>query len=214
MSAIGAPYHFMTLRTCLRDPVPEIFTASRQLDAAVTAHLAGQKQLADDLIRAANIPEIRLWTESLWGSDSPYVIAKTPSKTPTCIPKEQRVRARMPNADERRILHQRDGFHCRFCGIPVIRKETRQRIKAVYPDALPWGKRNIDQHAAFQAMWLQYDHLLPHARGGTNALENIVITCAPCNYARMNRTLEEVGLMDPRDRHPIRSSWDGLGRFK
>lgn len=204
----------MTFRTCLRDPIPEIFAASRHLDAAVTAHLAGQKQLADALIRLADMPEIRSWTESLWGGDSPYVLTKSPSNVTPCLPKDQRVEARMPNADEKRLLHERDGFHCRFCGIPVIRKETREKIKAVYPDAMPWGKRNIDQHAAFQAMWLQYDHLLPHARGGTNALENILITCAPCNFARMNRTLEEVGLMDPRGRHPTSSSWDGLERFK
>ncbi len=204
----------MTLRNCLRDPVPEIFAASRHLDAAVTAHLAGKKQLADDLIRLANMPEIRSWTESLWGTDNAYVLTKSPSSETPCLPKDQRVEARMPSADEKRLLHQRDGFHCRFCGIPVIRKETRERIKAIYPEALPWGKRNIEQHAAFQALWLQYDHLLPHARGGTNALDNIVIACAPCNYARMNRTLEEVGLMDPRGRHPITSSWDGLERFK
>ena len=95
----------------------------------------------------------------------------------------------------------------------MIRAETRKRIRKVYPDALPWGSRNIDQHAAFQAMWLQYDHLSPHAQGGTNDLENIVITCAPCNYGRMNHTLEEVGLIDPRTREPIKSKWDGLERF-
>jgi 5-methylcytosine-specific restriction endonuclease McrA len=63
-------------------------------------------------------------------------------------------------------------------------------------------------------MWLQYDHLLPHARGGTNDLGNIVITCAPCNFARMNYTLEEIGLLDPRTREPVRSDWDGLERFR
>ena len=111
-------------------------------------------------------------------------------------------------------LHERDGFHCRFCGIPLIRKEIRERIKKAYPEALPWGSKNIDQHAAFQAMWLQYDHLLPHARGGDNNLDNIVITCAPCNFGRMNWTLEEVGLIDPRTRQPARSVWTGLSEFR
>lgn len=62
-------------------------------------------------------------------------------------------------------------------------------------------------------LWLQYDHLLPHARSGTNDLENVVITCAPCNYGRGGYTLEEVGLADPRLREPVRSTWDGLERF-
>lgn len=76
------------------------------------------------------------------------------------------------------------------------------------------GSRNIDQHAAFQAMWLQYDHLLPHARGGDNSLDNVVITCAPCNFGRMNWTLDEVGLIDPRTRQHVRSVWTGLEQFR
>ncbi|MDQ6698748.1 MAG: HNH endonuclease [Acidobacteriota bacterium] len=120
----------------------------------------------------------------------------------------------MPTTAEKQLLFERDGFHCRFCGIPVIRSEVRQRMRVAYPEALPWGITNPTQHAAFQAMWLQYDHVLPHARGGDNSLGNVVITCAPCNFARMNSTLDEVGLMDPRTREPMRSDWDGLERFR
>ena len=63
-------------------------------------------------------------------------------------------------------------------------------------------------------MDLHYDHLLPHARGGTNDFENMLVTCAPCNCGRDNLTLEEVGLSDPRLREPVRSAWDGLERFR
>ncbi len=62
-----------------------------------------------------------------------------------------------------------------------------------YPTALSWGRTNQTRHAAFQAMWLQYDHLPPHARGGDNGLDNVIITCAPCNCARVNYTVAEVG---------------------
>ena len=82
-----------------------------------------------------------------------------------------------------------------------------------FPEALPWGKTNSSQHAAFQAIWLQYDHVLPHARGGDNSHANVVIACAPCNFARMNYTLEEVGLSNPLSREPSYSGWDGLERF-
>ena len=44
-------------------------------------------------------------------------------------------------------------------------------------------------------------------------MDNLLITCAPCNYARMSFTLEEVGLADPRKREPVRSTWDGLERI-
>lgn len=144
-------------------------------------------------------------------SNSPYV-RRGPSHTLKTAD-DPRVAERMPTAEQRRQLHLRDGYHCRFCGIPVIRKEVRARIRAVYPDALRWGMRNLDQHTAFQVMWAQYDHLVPHALGGTNDLENIVIACAPCNFGRMNSSLEEVGIADPRTRSPVPGSWDGLTRF-
>jgi hypothetical protein len=120
----------------------------------------------------------------------------------------------MPNCAEKVVLYRRDGHHRRFCGIPVIRREVRKRIMSVYPAAVPWGDKNAQQHAAFQLMWAQYDHVIPHARGGTNDLHNVVISCAPCNFARMSSTLEEVGVLDPRTREPIHSDWDGLERFR
>ena len=119
----------------------------------------------------------------------------------------------MPTATEKALLHQRDGFHCRFCGIPVVRAEVRKRMRAAYPQALSWERRNPDCHAAFQAMWAQYNHIVPFKRGGLNNLENLVVSCAPCNFGRMQYTLDEVGLLDPRGREPVRARWDGLERF-
>ena len=201
------------LLNCLRDPIADIAEAARMLDTAVSAHLEGRSAIAEDLIRKADIRAIREWTESIWGAKSQYVKVREVPGSPPSLPKDQRVKVRMPTMAEKEILHQRDGFHCRFCGIPLIRMEVRKRIMNAYPNALSWGSTNPTQHAAFQAMWLQYDHLLPHARGGDNSLENVLITCAPCNYGRWHHTIEEVGLSDPRTRPPIRSAWDGLERF-
>lgn len=202
-----------SLRKCLRDPIPEIFDASRYLDAAVSAHLSGNHKLAEELIKYSDMPVLRDWTESLWGSDSPYVKKRNIPGAPPSLHKDQRINVRMPTASEKQELHDRDGYVCRFCGIPVIRMEIRKAIQEEYPSALSWGSKNIEQHAAFQAMWLQYDHVLPHARGGNNELRNIVITCAPCNYGRCDSLVEEVGLLDPRDRDPVKLTWDGLERF-
>jgi 5-methylcytosine-specific restriction endonuclease McrA len=202
------------LRRCLRDPIPEIGEAARYLDEAVSAHGSGRFDAAEELIRQADIPAVREWTESLWGRNSPYVRPTTGVTVLVVLPKAQRVPARMPSSTEKAQLFTRDGYHCRFCGVPVIRGEVRERIKNRYPNALSWGPTNQTQHAAFQAMWLQYDHLLPHARGGNNDLSNVIIACAPCNYGRMDRTLDEVGLTDPRLHEPVRSTWDGLERFR
>jgi len=199
-------------RRCFRDPIPEIFEAAEYLDAAADAFLRGDMARTAHLIRKADMPEIREWTESLWGKNSPYVhVRKIPNARPY-LPKAQRVTTRMPSTKEKKLLLQRDGFHCRFCGAPVIRREVRVFLHKLFPEALPWGSKNIEQHAAFQAMWVQYDHIVPHARGGDNDLNNLVITCAPCNYGRMNYLLEEVGLDDPLKYAPIQDDWDGLER--
>ena len=202
------------LKSCLREPIPEIWEASRCLDDAVSAHLAGNRAVADELIRRADIPAITDWTESLWGPGGPWTRPLTVQNPLAFVPKDQSTKVRMPGKAEIAALLKRDGFHCRFCGIPVVRAETRLLIRKEYPEALRWGIRNADQHAGFQAMWLQYDHLLPHARGGTNELSNMLVTCAPCNNGRCNLILEEAGLADPSSRIPTRSIWDGLERFR
>lgn len=199
-------------KPCFRKPIPEIYDAAKYLDAAVSAHLSGNKQMAEDLIKLADMPVIREWTESIWGKNSPYVTFTEIPNSPPKLRKELRIKVRMPNNKEKELLHKRDGHLCRFCDVPVIRKEVRDLLKVAYPEALPWGAKNIEQHAAFQAMWLQYDHVLPHARGGDNDLNNIVITCGPCNFGRMDSLMEEVSISDPRERKPIKSDWDGLER--
>jgi 5-methylcytosine-specific restriction endonuclease McrA len=200
-------------RLCLREPIPDIADAARLLDAAVTAHLMGERDLAERLIRLADMPVLRDYTESLWGAKSPYVQYRAVADAPAHLEDESRAKERMPTPAEKVALFQRDGYHCRFCGIPVIRKEVRERIRKVYPDALRWGAKNAEQHAAFQLMWATYDHVLPHSRGGPSDLRNTIIVCQPCNCARMHYTLHELGLLDPRLREPTRSAWDGLERF-
>lgn len=201
-------------RECLRDPIPAIADAARSLDAAVTAHLNGRRSEAAELIRRADMLEIREWVESLWGKSSQYNQPRKSAASRESLSPSQRAKQRMPNSGLQRALLDRDGFHCRFCGIPVIRKEVRGRICRAYPELGIWGRTNGLQHAAFQAMWVQYDHVVPHAFGGQNDLENMMIACAPCNFGRVDYSLEEMDLADPRLRGPVRSTWDGLERFK
>lgn len=201
-----------SLRKCFREPIPEFDAAITLLDQAATAHFSGKHPLAAKLISAADMPILREWTESLWGRHSPYLHYRECLNATPALPRKDRLRLRMPNATEKRALIARDGLHCRFCGLPVIRPEVRNELKRHYPKELRWGGTNATQHAGFQAMWLQYDHIVPHARGGTNDPLNMVITCAPCNYGRMDYLLEEVGLTDPFLWDPVKSAWDGLER--
>lgn len=198
------------LRRCICEPIPEIADAARYLDAAVSAHKHGNPSLAVELIHAADIDVIRGWLKVIWGDSSKHV--QRSAVTPT-IPEDQRHKQRMPTKAEKEQIHERDGYNCRFCGMPVIRRETRARIHKAYPDAAYWGSKEIEQHAAFQAMWAQYDHVVPHAHGGASTLDNMLLTCATCNFGRGSYTLEDMALIDPRATTPIRTGWDGLERF-
>ncbi|MGH2508820.1 MAG: HNH endonuclease [Ktedonobacteraceae bacterium] len=196
-------------RTCISDPFPQVFDAARYLDAAVTAHLQGKHALTEELIRAADMPEIYKWLKPI-GANCEAHLVHPPKKNQFAL----RAKVRMPTAAEKQQIHKRDGYNCLFCGIPVIRSEVRARIASAYPAAARWGRKESEQHSAFQAMWAQYDHIVPHAKGGTNDLENIVLACAACNFGRGSYTLEEVGVSDPRKRPPLRGAWDGLERFR
>jgi hypothetical protein len=196
------------LRLCLRPPIPEIEEAAQLLDAAVSAHHEGRRNIAEELLVFTDNKRIWNWLDSVWGKRSPYTQFQVVPNAPLILPKEQRIKQRNPSIAERQTIHERDGYYCRFCGIPVIRSDIRRKFSQAYPDVVLWGNTNDRQHAAFQAMWAQYDHILPHARGGTNDISNIVLTCAACNYGRMRFTIEEVGLIDPRTREPRRGPWD------
>ena len=205
---------FWEPRPYFRDPIPEIFEAAELLSQAVDAHLAGFRPKAGKLIMKTEMPTVRAWLESIWGKGNPEIwrIRKV-EEAPRTLDKSERDPKRNPSKQDERALIDRDGYQCRFCGIPVIRAEIRIAMHKQYPDELKWGRSNLEQHAAFQCMWLQYDHIIPHSRGGRTDIDNMVITCSGCNYGRGEYTLEEVGLIDPRTRPVKRTSWDGLERF-
>lgn len=203
----------VSLKRCISEPIPAIRDAARYLDAAVTAHLQGKHALAEELIRCADMPEIYRWLKLIWAVSEVHLISK-PTVDNKSLSKTDRVKDRMPTNAQKMQIHERDGHHCRFCAMPVIRPDVRKRMHAAYPDTARWGTKEHEQHSAFQAMWAQYDHVVPHAMGGTNELENIVLACAACNFGRGGYTVAQVGVCDPRTAPPLRNEWDGLERFR
>ncbi len=196
-------------RTCLRQPIPEIETAAERLEHAAAAHLRGNKSVAEELLRLTDDKIVWTWLNEVWGKASRY---NTPvrllDRTP--LPPEARCKPRDATPATKRLIHQRDGYYCRFCKIPVIRGEVRRYFQLHYPDAVCWGSTNTKQHATFQCLWAQYDHILPHAMGGTSSIENVYLTCAACNYGRGNYLLEEFDLVHPSEHSPRIGRWDGL----
>ena len=73
-------------RPCLRDAIPEIAVAARQLDDAVTAHLSGRPVDAEELFRIADMNAMRDWTESIWGRKPDIVEAVSMTTSSTATP--------------------------------------------------------------------------------------------------------------------------------
>ena len=207
-------------RRCFGRPPTEVYEAAYLLDRAAGAHLAGATDEADHLFRSANLDAVRQWAGIFLGGipgapdSEPFIRArKAPNPLPR-MPKERRDGKRDPSPAQKREVIGRWGHNCAFCGVPVIRADVRRWAVQVYPDAVTWAANQaLRNHAAFRCLWLQYDHVVPHSRGGRTEIDNLIVACALCNNGRGERTLDEVGLLDPRDHPIVRTSWDGLERL-
>lgn len=203
------------MRTCIKPPIPEIYEAAKLLSLAVDAHLAGDARLAGELFRRADSRVVWEWTNPAWSRPDRNVLVPEPEGDTRTIPKSERDPDRNIATAVREVVLKRDGYRCRYCGIPVVDAAIRKLAHTHYPDAVPWNPRdNAAEHAAFQCLWLQYDHVVPHSHGGRSTADNVVICCALCNFGKDRFTLRQLGLADPRDRAPVISDWDGLERMR
>lgn len=78
----------------------------------------------------------------------------------------------------------------------VIR--LRRYVSIPYRRALPLTRRNLfarDQHrcAYCGRRGDTVDHVVPRSRGGRNVWENVVCACGPCNTAKADALLSELG---------------------
>ncbi len=198
------------LKDCFRDPIPEIFEAASLIEKALSLHLRGDQNGAREYLCAADMPVIGEWLDSIWmGPNVGHKAIRKVDGLPPILPKAERYKPRNPNIAMKKALVGRDGFLCRLCGVPLIRSEVRKAICLTYPNEARWtGPREDQQHRGLQVMWLQYDHVVVHSRGGETSMENLVVTCPACNFGRDRFMMSEVGLRDPRFA-PRTPSWEG-----
>lgn len=137
---------FYAPRRCMREPIKEIFEAAQLLSSAADAHLAGNRSGADCLLREANMPVVRAWTESLWGSEAAnpdqrnYRRFRVFPGAPVRVEKEQRIAKRLPPLADRMLIIKRYGRKCVFCGIPLISEQVRKAFHLAYPDGRAMGR--------------------------------------------------------------------------
>jgi 5-methylcytosine-specific restriction endonuclease McrA len=203
------------MKLSIKEPIPQIFQAWDLLNKAVDAHLIDDRLLAESLFNKANIREVWEWLNPGWSRPELHVVLAAPPDDTVIVSKNLRDPDRNIAPAIRSAVLQRDGYRCRYCGIPVISAEIRKLVHRLYPRAVPWEPYDVTkQHAAFACFWLQYDHVVPHSHGGLSSLDNVVVSCALCNFGKDRFTLRQLGVADPRLRTPLPSEWDGLERLK
>ena len=107
----------------------------------------------------------------------------------------------------------RDGNHCRYCGSRVINPKALTKFsKIVGPSHfVASGKSNTLRHGIALNFKATADHVVPIKRGGRTDINNLVTSCWGCNYGKLNATIEQMGLDDPRSRAPFKTNeWTGL----
>lgn len=203
------------MRYCIKQPTKEVYAAISALVAAADAHIAGDHRLASSRLSEANCPKAWTWLNESWTQVIRNVVVQKPVGDTQIIPKDQRDPDRNIAFGVKHAVLARDGYKCRYCGLPVVHADIRKIAQRLYPDDVPWNPRvAAQQHSGFQITWLQFDHVEPHSHGGRSSVENVVITCALCNFGKDRFTLRQLDIEDPRKREPIKSDFDGLERLR
>lgn len=203
------------MKRSIKEPIPQIFQTWDFLNQAVDAHLTGDTLRAEMLFKKAEMREVWEWLNPGWTRPDLNVVIPAPDGDTHNVSKNLRDPDRHIVPATSAAVLQRDGYRCRYCGIPLIHADIRKLAHRLYPDAVPWEPYDVKkQHSGFACLWLQFDHVVPHCHGGRSSPDNVVASCALCNFGKDKYTLRQLNLADPFLTPPTPSTWDGLERLR
>lgn len=200
---------------------PSLLERTRHAEPAVLAFEAaarsidlGVHRMAIGILAAIDDAPLRAHFEAA-GDEWRRRHAEAASPYPEGVASEQRDPVRMPTESGQREIFERDLWHCRWCGTPVVSLSAVKRMHREMGPAYPHGGTNAEHHGLTLAAGASLDHVDPHALGGKNDAENFVTACWPCQFARGNDQIERIGLSDPRERAPsqVLPGWSGCSWF-
>lgn len=178
--------------------------------SAVEHFLLGEKTLCLEKIKQIRTEEMTKWFiehGQMSGRHRKLILALTP---PLSIDKSLRDPVRSPIRLQN-IVFERDGYKCRYCGNKLISQDfIRLFIKKLDSNLFQRGETNLKTHGIIHIAWPVADHVVPWAKGGKTNLDNLVTSCAACNYGKDGYTIEQIKINNPFDRKPQLDSWSGL----
>ena len=167
---------------------------------AVEAFIAGNKNLCLEIIGQIRTAEITEWYIEHGQMSGRHRKLQLNIPPPETIDIDLRDPVRSPAKLQKQVF-ERDSYHCRYCGGKLISQEfLKTFIKRLNSPLFSRGETNLNTHGIIHLTWPVADHVIPWNKGGQTSLDNLVSSCAPCNYGKDGYTIEQLGLIDPLTR--------------
>ncbi len=177
---------------------------------AVEAFIAGNKNLCLEIIGQIRTAEITEWYIEHGQMSGRHRKLQLNIPPPETIDIDLRDPVRSPAKLQKQVF-ERDSYHCRYCGGKLISQEfLKTFIKSLKSPLFSRGETNLNTHGIIHLTWPVADHVIRWNKGGRTSLDNLVSSCAPCNYGKDGYTIEQLGLIDPFTRPAKISDWDGF----
>lgn len=192
-------------------PPPQWFRDQLQaFSSSVRAAAEGCIDTAIALLQTVRSDDLRDWFVE-HGAQSGRIRSQRLGLNTRTVPDVGCSNREQTKASLQRIVLDRDGYRCRYCGIELIPKKVLVDFGDVLGINAFRARTDAGRHGALVAFRANFDHVEPAARRGATDLSNLVSCCWTCNYGKRALTLSQVGLEDPRLREarPI-PGWDGL----
>lgn len=178
--------------------------------SAVDDFLLGDENSCLEKIKQIKTEEITYWYiehGQMSGRHRKLTLNITP---PSNIDNSLRDPIRSPSKFQNAVF-ERDSYKCRYCGNKLISQDFfRLFIKKLNSDLFKRGETNLTTHGIIHIAWPVADHVIPWNKGGRTNLENLVSSCATCNYGKDGFTIEQMGIENPFNRKPQIDNWTGL----
>jgi 5-methylcytosine-specific restriction endonuclease McrA len=186
----------------LVSPPEAVLSAPALVEAAVGALQHNDLDGARDRLRA--IDRSALWTH--WFNAGMEWTCRHSSHTSSAGTSTRGV----PTKAVARSVYERDGWRCRYCDLQVIDPTVLRALGTILAADFPQADADRGTHPAILLLSASADHVVPRRIGGDNSADNVVTACGTCQYNKGSCTIDELALIDPRERPPAPDGWTGL----
>ena len=196
-------------------PLTRPFWMSKEVDLfidSVKSYLKQDRIKAVELIHSIRDQEITDWYIEHGQMSGMHRKNLLNLPEPQIVDIQNRDKCRSPKKYQNSVF-KRDNYHCRYCGNKVISQEFLKLFsRTINLPHFKRGKTNLTTHGIFHLTWPVADHLIPWTNGGETTIENLVTSCAPCNYGKAGYTIEQIRINSPLNQPVSQSSWIGLSQ--